>query len=202
MHGRGRLYRALNVNYVILVIFIAFLLIRNMENIEFSAGMMSDFGLLLSIVYDLESKLFWFMLNIFLSCDGLFYAMLGPKYTLASLFSFGMMFTLTSYLVLLTLRLNRKRVVRRCRVSSCIWTRRKVFWLQKGKTRSAYILDALENSIKARVHCGKEARERTEKFSCVSCCNILKLSILILIAALACAKAQIFNELQRHKTNT
>ena len=116
--------------------------------------------------------------------------------------SFGVMFTLTSYLVMLTLKLNRKRVVRRCRVSSCIWTRRKVFWLQKGKTRSAYLLDAQENSIKTHAYCGKEACERTEKFSCISCCNILKLSILTPIAALACTKAQIFNDLQRHKTNT
>ena len=52
------------------------------------------------------------------------------KDTLASLTCFGMIFALTNYLVLLLLRFGgyqRKRGVQRCRVRSCLWTRRKVF---------------------------------------------------------------------------
>ena len=52
------------------------------------------------------------------------------KGTLASLTGFGMIFALTTYLLMIfkTFREDhRKRGVQRCRVSSCLWTRRKVF---------------------------------------------------------------------------
>ena len=52
------------------------------------------------------------------------------KGTLASLTCFGMIFALTNYLVMRfwTFRgYQRKRGVQRYRVSSCLWTRRKVF---------------------------------------------------------------------------
>ena len=52
------------------------------------------------------------------------------KGTLASLTGFGMIFALTTYLLMLFKifrEVHRKRGVQRCRVSSCLWTRRKVF---------------------------------------------------------------------------
>ena len=52
------------------------------------------------------------------------------KDTLATLTGFGMIFALSSYLVLLLLRFEgyqRKRGVKRCRLRSGLWTRRKVF---------------------------------------------------------------------------
>ena len=61
---------------------------------------------------------------------GLLYSKLEFNSTLAHLISFGMMFALMSYLVLLSFKLNksnRQRAVRHRRVSSCLWTRRKVY---------------------------------------------------------------------------
>ena len=52
------------------------------------------------------------------------------KGTLASLTCFGIIFALTTYLVMVFLTFRgyqRKRGVQRYRVSSCLWTRRKVF---------------------------------------------------------------------------
>ena len=87
-----------------------------MEKIEFPAGNTSDLLLLLPNVYELGSKLFWFTLNLLSTSDGLFYG--KQDYSMASLLSFGVMFTLASYLLVLTFKLNRKRV--QCRVTSCI----------------------------------------------------------------------------------
>ena len=61
---------------------------------------------------------FCFMLNLIATWDCLSYVICEPKYTFVSLLSFGMMFALTSYLVVLTLKLNRKRV--HPRSNSCI----------------------------------------------------------------------------------
>ena len=78
----------------------------------------TDFLLLLPNICELVSKVFWFTVNIIATCDCLSYVILELKSTLVPLFSFGVMFTLTSYLVMVTLKLNRKRG--RCRVNSCI----------------------------------------------------------------------------------
>ena len=91
-------------------------MIMIMEKIEFPAGDTSNFLLLLPNVSELGSKLFWFTLNLLSTSDGLFYGILKADYSMASLLSFGVMFTFTSYLVMLALKLNRKRV--RCRVNS------------------------------------------------------------------------------------
>ena len=110
MNGQGRLLRTLGS------LTFLWLMITIMEKIEFPAGITSDVLLLLLNICELGSKLFWFTLNLITTWDGLSYVILKPKYALASLLSFGVMFTLTSYLVVLTLKLNGKRV--RCRVNS------------------------------------------------------------------------------------
>ena len=72
----------------------------------------------------LESKLRRYMVAQFSCLADLFFVMHRLRYTLASLISFGMMFSSTVYLLLLSFR---KKGVRRCRVSSCLWTKRKVY---------------------------------------------------------------------------
>ena len=155
-------------------------LIMIMDKIELSAWSPSDYLMLLPILYELGRRLFMLTLNLLIPWNGLLYVILVPKSTLVSLLSFGVMFTLTSYLVVLTLRLNRKRV--RSRVNSRNWTRRKVFWLQKGKRRSTYLFNARENSIKARPQCGKKARAKTRE--------ILGSIFSFIAACLNCVKAR------------
>ena len=92
------------------------LLIMIMEKIEFSAGGTFDYFLHSSLTYELGSRLCTFMRNSITTWNDLSFVILVPKYILVFLLSFGAMFTFTSYLVLLTLKLNRKRV--RCRVNS------------------------------------------------------------------------------------
>ena len=78
----------------------------------------SDILLFLPDIYEQGSKLLCFTLNLIATWDYLSYVICQPKYILVSFLSFGVMFTLTSYLVVLALKLNRKRV--RCRVNPCI----------------------------------------------------------------------------------
>ena len=92
------------------------LLIMLMEKIEFSAGITFDYLLLLSITYELGSRLFMFMQNLITTWNDLSFVILVPKYILVSLLSFGVAFTFTIYLVVITLKFNRKIV--RCRVHS------------------------------------------------------------------------------------
>ena len=92
------------------------LLMMIMEKFEFSVGRTFDYLLLLPIIYELGSRFFMFIRNLITTWNSLPYDIIAPTYTLASLLSFGIMFTVTSYLVVLILQLNRKRV--RCRVNS------------------------------------------------------------------------------------
>ena len=109
---------------------ILLLMITSLTKITFSAGKTLFVGLLFPMICELESKSLWFMLDFIYSWGGLLYLILGSDCILAFLNSFEVMFTLTSYLLLLSLRFigcNRKRVARRRRVTSSLWTRRKVF---------------------------------------------------------------------------
>ena len=81
-------------------------------------GSASDFLLLLSNICELGNKVLWFTVNLIATWDYLYYVIREVKYTFVSLLSFGVIFILTSYLVVLTLKLNRKRM--RCRVNSCV----------------------------------------------------------------------------------
>ena len=78
----------------------------------------SVFSLLSPNIFELGSKAFWYTVRVIPTWGCLSYNICEPKYTLVSLLSFGMMFILTGYLVVLTLKLNRKRT--RCRVNSCM----------------------------------------------------------------------------------
>ena len=131
MNWRRRLWPSLGVRCVIAVGFVSLMLIiTSMAKIKFSAGRTWFDGLLFPIICDLESKSLWFLLDLIFACGGLLYPMLGSDCILAVLISFGVMLTLTSYLLLVSLRFigsNRKRVARHRRVRSSLWTRRKAF---------------------------------------------------------------------------
>ena len=73
------------------------LLIMFMEKIEFSAGITFDYFLLLSITYELGSRLFMFMQNLITTWNDLSFVILVPKYILVSLLSFGVMWPCSSY---------------------------------------------------------------------------------------------------------
>ena len=166
MKVRRRLW-PLGVTHVITVALnVLMLMIMATEQIKCTAGRIWYFDLVLPMISELESESFWLMLDFFSTWGGFFYCMFGSKSIFASLTSFVVMFTLTSYLLHLTLRcrgFKSKTAAHRRRMRSCLWTRRRVFWLQKGKSRSAYLLKALERRIKARAYCGIEAREETEQ---------------------------------------
>ena len=66
--------------------------------------------------------------------------------TSSSLISFGMMITLTSYVVLLLWRRIRKyytrlRVSQRRRFGSGYWSRRRIYWRQRDISRAGYIVE-------------------------------------------------------------
>ena len=97
---------------------------------KFSAERTWLFGSFFPTIHPLDCEPLWCVLDFISTFGDLRYSMLGSNCTLVSLISFGMMFTLTSYLVLLSLKLkrfNRQRFARYHRVSSSLWTRRKVY---------------------------------------------------------------------------
>ena len=73
--------------------------------------------------------------------------------------------------------------------------------MQKGKSRTAYVLAALNSSIKARKYCGKESRQIIEEQSSKYCSNILKIIILAFIAVTTGTELQMLDDLQEHKGN-
>ena len=170
-------------------------MISKIGTIDFFSERTLDFG----FMCELESKLFRFI-NLILTSGGLFYAIPSYKFILASLLSFGTMFTLSIYLFLLSLRFNRKRIIRR-RVSYH-QTRRKVFQLQKGQSRSAYLVAALESSTKARAHNGKKVCQRTQELSKISKLKVLKMGTLALIIAMVSTEVLIVNVFQQHQPHT
>ena len=103
---------------------IATLLIMIMCGTELSAEDTLPFFSLYSIKTILKRQVMRCMVDLSLTSAGLFSVMHRSKCLLSPLLSFGMMFAFIIYMVLISLR---KSGVRRCRVSSCLWTRRKVF---------------------------------------------------------------------------
>ena len=88
--------------------------------------------------------------------------------TSCSLISFGIMITLTSYVVLLLWRrirnyCTRTRVSQRRRFGSGYWSRRRIYWRQRDISRSGYIVEALQGTIKVRIHRQSESQERKEE---------------------------------------
>ena len=147
-----------------------------MWKIRCFASMESSYWSLFPMIHLVESN--WLLCIVALSSNWgeLVNAVLDPKYGLACIISFGTMFTLTIYLLLLSSRYNvfaRKRVARRRSLGSCIWTRRRVMWLHSGKSRYVYVLEALQSTSKARAYCEKKLHERNEGLSTTSCSNIV-----------------------------
>ena len=121
-------------------------------DIIFNDGRTWPFLSLFPTINVLESESLWCMVNLISTGGAIFYTMIGSKYALHSLIIFVIMFILTSYLILLSLNFrgySRKKRARCRRVKSSLWTRRRVYWLQKGKSRSSYLYDARMSSIKA-----------------------------------------------------
>ena len=166
MNGRQSLRSALGVSFVAAAAFIFWMLITTtVEKITFSSGRTLAFGLLSSLISELECKSVRFMIALFSILGDFIYCIFETKCILGSLISCGVMLSLTSFLLLKLLWFRgsfRNKIVQRCRVRSCLWTRRKVLWLHSGLSRSEYVLDALQSSMNARANWGKKAYERTE----------------------------------------
>ena len=124
VYGYRSLWCSTGVSFVATGILLLMLLIMIMCGTILCAENMCAFLSLSPTKSILVSKQWSYMVAQFSTFADLFFVMHKLKYTLVSLISFGMMFSFTIYLVLLSLR---KKSVRRCRVSSCLWTRRKVY---------------------------------------------------------------------------
>ena len=121
------------------------------------------------IIYGLESDSLRHMPHVTFSPLKFVSCALGTKLmTSSSLISFGMMITLTSYVVLLLWRRIRNyyattRVSQRRRFGSGYWSRRRIYWRQRDISRSGYIVEALQGTIKVRIHRQSESQERKEE---------------------------------------
>ena len=119
---RRHFWSALELNSVVITILILMLMIATVYKQHISTVSMWLYGSLFRTINVLDCKSLWYILY-FISADGcLFSSMLELNCILASLISFGIMFALTSYLVLLSLYkvFNRPRAARYRRVSSCL----------------------------------------------------------------------------------
>ena len=130
MRGKRRLWFARSVSFLVTATFVLMLLIMITYKTQLSAQDRWPFLSPSPTKNIVESKLLRCSIDLSSTSGGLFSIMHKPKCILVSLISFGMMFALTVYLVLLSVRFmgyHKKRGVRRCRVSSCLWTKRKVY---------------------------------------------------------------------------
>ena len=130
MKGKRRLWFATSVSFLVTATFVLMLLIMITYKTQLSAQDRWPFLSPSPTKNIVESKLLRCSIDLSSTSGGLFSIMHKPKCILVSLISFGMMFALMSYLVLLCFKLNesnRQRAVRHRRVSSCLWTRRKVY---------------------------------------------------------------------------
>ena len=99
------------------------------------------------------------------------------KQTASLLISCGLMITLTSYMGLLLFRkisgYTRTRVKQRRRLRSGYWTRRRIYWRRRNISRTEYIAEALQGSIKQRIYCLSESQERQEEMFTKPCSDTL-----------------------------
>ena len=97
--------------------------------------------------------------------------------TASLLISFSLMITLTSYLGLLLFRkrsgYTRTREKQRRRLRSGYWTRRRIYWRRRNISRTGYIAEALQCSIKQRIYCLSDSQERQEEVFTKPCPDIL-----------------------------
>ena len=156
------LQSAQNVTFVAAAAFIFWMLITAVENITFSSETTWTFVLLSFLIYVLEYESVRFVIGLFSTWGVLISSIFD---ILVSLISCGVMLSLTSFVLHKLWRFRgfmKKKAERRCRVRSCLWTRRKVLWLQSGLSRSEYVLKALRSSMNARANWGKKAHKRNE----------------------------------------
>ena len=120
---RRHFWSALELNSVVLTILILMLMIATVYKQHISTVSMWLYGSLFPTINVLDCKCLWCILY-FISADGcLFSSMLELNCILASLISFGIVFALTNYLLLLSLKFkefNKPRAARYRRVSSCL----------------------------------------------------------------------------------
>ena len=99
------------------------------------------------------------------------------KQTASLLISCGLMIILIRYMGLLLFRkisgYTRTRVKQRRRLRSGYWTRRRIFWRRRNISRTAYIAEALQGSIKQRIYCLSESQERQEEMFTKPCPDTL-----------------------------
>ena len=127
---RRHLWSALELGSVIITTVIMMLMIATVYKQHISTESMWLYGSLFRTINVLDCKFLWCILYFISAYGCLFYSMLGSNCILASLISFGIVFALTGYLLLLSLKFkgfNKPRATRYRRVSSCLWTRRKVY---------------------------------------------------------------------------
>ena len=123
VNGNRGLYFATCVSLLAIAAFVLMFLIMIMCGIELSAEDTLPFLSPSPIKAILKSKVIRCMVVYSTTSAGLVSVIHRSKYLLAPLISFGMMFAFIIYMLLIFFR---KSGVRRCRVSSCLWTRRKV----------------------------------------------------------------------------
>ena len=91
---------------------------------------------------------------------------------------FGLMISLINILGLLLLRrvtgYTRTRNKQRRRLGSGYWTRRRVYWRRRKISRTAYIAEAVQGSIKQRIYSQAESQKRKEELLTIPCSDILK----------------------------
>lgn len=99
------------------------------------------------------------------------------KQTASILISYDLIITLTSYLGLVLFRkisrYTRTRVKQRRRLRSGYWTRRRIYWSRRNISRTEYIAEALQGSIKQRIYCLSESQERQEEMFTKPCSDTL-----------------------------
>ena len=99
------------------------------------------------------------------------------KQTASVIISCGLMITLTSYMGLLLFRkisgYTRTRVKQRRMLRSRYWTRRRIYWRRRNISRTEYIAEALQGSIKQRIYCLSESQERQEEMFTKPCSDTL-----------------------------
>ena len=99
------------------------------------------------------------------------------KQTASLLIRYGLIITLTSYLGLLLFRkisrYTRTREKQRRRLRSGYWTRRRIYWRRRNISRTGYIAEALQCSIKQRIYCLSDSQERQEEVFTKPCPDIL-----------------------------
>ena len=132
MIGQRRLCSATGASLVVTATFIVLILLTmSMFRTEFCAEGTRPYMSFFPTLCILQTKSLRLMLDCTSTLDGFFLFMYNrSRCLLASVISFGIMFVVSSHLVLRSLRFRgwyRKSGVQRCRVSSCLWTRRKVF---------------------------------------------------------------------------